>query len=354
MSSPDPTIIRVGPRHAGHHAVERAAAALRRGALVILPTDTVYGVAADPAAAGALDRLYAAKGRDPGKPVPFLVADAAEVTRAGAVMGWRARRLARRYWPGPLTLVLPLGGGFEGFRVPDHPVTLAVLRAAGGVLRVTSANLSGQPAACDAAAAAAALAGHVELVIDAGPAPLGRESTVVREEGDTLRILRQGALPAAAVQSRPRVVMVCTGNVCRSPMAEYLLRRWLGPDSAWEVQSAGVAAADDMPASQAAVMALAELGIDAAGHRSRSLDEGLIDAADLIVVMTSDHRRHVLHRFPRARGRVFLLKSFGHAGRDQDIADPIGLPLEAYREVRDEMNAVLPDLALHLHECLLK
>ena len=158
MSSPDPTIIRVSPRHAGHHAVERAAEALRRGALVILPTDTVYGVAVDPAAAGALERIYAAKGRDPGKPVPFLAADAAEVARAGAVMGWRARRLARRYWPGPLTLVLPMGDGFEGFRVPDHPVTLAVLRAAGGLLRVTSANLSGQPAASDAAAAAAALA----------------------------------------------------------------------------------------------------------------------------------------------------------------------------------------------------
>lgn len=135
-------------------------------------------------------------------------------------------------------------------------------------------------------------------------------------------------------------------------MAEYLLRHWLGPDSPWEVRSAGVAAPTGMPASEEAVAVLAEQGIAAAGHRSRPLDEGLVDAADRVVVMTANHRRIVLQRFPKARGKVFLLTSFGHAGRDEDIADPIGMPLEAYRDVRDEMNAVLPDLALHLHELL--
>ena len=116
----------------------------------MLPTDTVYGVAADPRVPAAVERLYAVKGRDARKPVPLLVTGVDEAERRGAIMGRRARRLAERYWPGPLTLVLPTGTGTEGFRVPDHAVTLAVLRAAGGGLRVTSANRSGAPAACDA------------------------------------------------------------------------------------------------------------------------------------------------------------------------------------------------------------
>lgn len=348
----DPTILRVDRRKPGRHAMEQVAHILRQGSLAILPTDTVYGVAADPAVPGALERLYEAKARDRGKPIPFLVADIGEVARAGAAMGWRARRLARRYWPGPLTLVLRTHDGCEGFRIPNHPVTLAVLRAVGGILRVTSANRSGDAAACDAAAAAAALAGHVRLVLDAGPAPLGAESTVVQEDGETLRILRQGALPAEAVQSRPLVVMVCTGNICRSPMAKYLLRHWFGTDSPWEVESAGVGAMGGQPASEQAVIALADKGIDATRHRSRLLDQGLVDAADFIVVMTDDHRRIVQQRFPGARDKVHLLKSFGSAGRGDDIEDPIGQSVDVYREVRDEMNAVMPDLVLHLHEWL--
>lgn len=352
MPAPEPTLLRVNARRPGQAAIERAALLLREGRLVVLPTDTVYGVAADPAVAGAEDRIYEAKGRDRGKPIPFLISDAAQVARAGAVMGWRARRLARRYWPGPLTLVLRTGKVFEGFRVPDHPVTLAVLHATGGVLRVTSANLSGEPAARDAHAAAAALAGHVALVLDAGVAPLGAESTVVQEEGETLRILRQGVLPAEAIHARPLVVMVCTGNICRSPMAEQLLLHWLGPDTPWEVRSAGIAAVSGLPASEEAVIALAEKNLDASRHVSRVLDQGLVDAADHIVVMTDDHRRMVQRRFPGAKGKVSLLKSYGPAGDGGDIEDPIGLSLAAYRQARDEMNAVMPDLVLHLHEWL--
>ena len=131
-------------------------------------------------------------------------------------------------------------------------------------------------------------------------------------------------------------------------MAEYLLRQWLGPDTPWVVRSAGVAAPDGMPASESTRAALAEQGIDATGHRSRLLDEGLVDAADLIVVMTADHRRIVLQRFPGARGKVFTLRSFGHAGCDADIEDPIGLSTAGYRTIRNQIDSAISDLVLHL------
>jgi tRNA threonylcarbamoyl adenosine modification protein (Sua5/YciO/YrdC/YwlC family) len=352
VSGGEARIFRVNPRRPGAAAVRAAAEALQRGQLVILPTDTVYGVAAHPDVAGAVERIYAAKGRDSRKPLPLLIADMAEVARWGGVMGWRSRHLAHRYWPGPLTLVVEVGAGTEGFRVPAHAVARAVLKAAGGSLRVTSANCSGAPAAIDAAGALAALAGHVSVVLDAGPAPGGIESTVVREESDGLRVLREGALPAGTVLAPPLALIVCTGNVCRSPMAEYLLRHWLGPDSAWAVASAGVAAIDGLPITPEAGAVLAEKGLNADGYRSQRLTPALVDAARIIVVMTSGHQESIRQYFPASHGKVFLLKSFGGTQPDADVADPIGQPLAVYRQTLEEMNAVMPDLVLDLQKIL--
>jgi tRNA threonylcarbamoyl adenosine modification protein (Sua5/YciO/YrdC/YwlC family) len=178
--------------------LDEAAQVLDRGGLVILPTETVYGVAAHPAAAGAARRLAEAKGREGEKPIAFLAADAADVRRYGAVWGRTAERLAKRFWPGPLTMVLDVegreGSATEGFRVPDFDIARRLLRRCGGLLRVTSANRSGEPAALTAEEAVGALGGAVGLAIDAGRVPGGTASTVVRVAGEIMTILREGAL----------------------------------------------------------------------------------------------------------------------------------------------------------------
>jgi L-threonylcarbamoyladenylate synthase len=352
MTNNKPIIVPVDAAHPEPAAIKHAVKVLRAGGLVIVPTETVYGLAADPQVDGAEERIYEAKTRDRGKPIPLMATSLDAVKHHGATLSPLARRLARRYWPGPLTLVLPCGDRTEGFRVPDHAVTQALLKASGGVLRVTSANVSGEPAAVDAATASAALGDRVGLVLDAGPAGLAQESTVVDATGKKLRVLRKGAIPADQILARPTVLFVCTGNVCRSPMAEYLLRRWLGADTSWEVASAGVATFDGMPASEAAVDALEEEGMDASGHRSQQLTRVLVDAADLIVVMTQSHRRVILERFPKVKNKVVMLNAFNGARRNQDVEDPIGMSLDVYRAIRDEMNAAMPDLVLHLHELL--
>ncbi len=182
-------------------AATRAAAALAEGALVVLPTETVYGLAADARRPDALARIYGAKRRDAGKPVAFLAADVAAVEAAGAVLSPPARALAARFWPGALTLVLPCGEGFEGFRVPDHALALDIVRRCGGLLRATSANLSGEPAALTAGEALRTLGDAVELALDAGPVTGGEASTVVRVAGDRIEILRQGPLSSAELEA---------------------------------------------------------------------------------------------------------------------------------------------------------
>jgi len=183
-----------------------AAELLNSGGVVILPTDTVYGIAAHPARPEAVERIRAIKGRADDKPVALLASGIQAVTAFGAAMPAAARRLADAYWPGALTLVLPCGIGCEGFRVPDHAFALALLEACGGTLRVTSANLSGSMPALSAAAALRDVGLEADMVIDGGVSPGGVASTVVRVSADgAIRILREGAIAASAIISCARI-----------------------------------------------------------------------------------------------------------------------------------------------------
>ena len=176
---------------------------LHAGGIAVVPTDTVYGVAALPSRADALARIVAAKGRDPRKPCQLLAASAeAAFAATGRPPPPRALALARAFWPGALTLVLDAeGGGTEGLRVPDHAVARSLCEAAGGLLRCTSANRSGEPPALDADSAAAAIP-EADVLVDAGPSPGGVASSVVRfSPSGALEILREGAIPRAALES---------------------------------------------------------------------------------------------------------------------------------------------------------
>ena len=171
--------------------LDAAADVLNRGGVAVIPTDTVYGLAAHPAHDAAVERLYSIKGRDARKPIALLAADAGAVAAFGASLPSAAAEQAAKRWPGALTLVLPCGDGFEGFRVPDHAWTRRLLAKCGGTLRVTSANLSGQRPATDAPQALADVGLSADLVVDDGISPGGVPSTVIKVMPDgTMQTLR--------------------------------------------------------------------------------------------------------------------------------------------------------------------
>ena len=184
------------------NAAVRAMEIIQQGGLVVFPTDTVYGVAADVFSSAAIERLFDAKGRDASKAIPVLVGAPEQLDQVSPGLGEMAYRFARRFWPGPLTLVVPRNpdlpqvlspGPTVGVRMPDHGFVLNLLRSV-GPLATTSANRSGGPNPLSAQNALVQLDGRVELVIDGGPCPGGLPSTVVDCTGQEPVILRPGPI----------------------------------------------------------------------------------------------------------------------------------------------------------------
>lgn len=203
-------------------AILDAAAMLRAGGLVAFPTETVYGLGADGLDPQAVARIYAAKGRPPTNPLILHVADAGEAQALVAVWPPEAARLAERFWPGPLTMVLPAaakvpsivraGGGTVGLRCPAHPVALALVRATGRPLAAPSANRSQHLSPTRAEHVLSSLGAAVDLILDAGATEAGLESTII-DLRPPFRILRPGPLAPSDLEALLGPVLLWEGQV---------------------------------------------------------------------------------------------------------------------------------------------
>jgi L-threonylcarbamoyladenylate synthase len=204
-------ILPVSPEAPETATIARAAALLGQGRLVAFPTETVYGLGANALDPAAINRLYEVKGRPAHNPLIVHVADAAAAQRLVTSWPESARKLTEKWWPGPLTIVLPkardvppevtAGLPTVALRVPAHPVALALLRAAGVPVAAPSANRSGEVSPTTAAHVAASLGDQVPMILDGGPTTVGIESTVVDLSGATPVLLRPGMLTREAIEA---------------------------------------------------------------------------------------------------------------------------------------------------------
>jgi len=192
----------------------RAVEALRQGQVIVYPTDTVYGLGCRIDHPQAVRRIYEIKGRPSTEALPVLLADPVQVEEYAVGVTMIARRLISRFWPGAVTLVVRRsdrippavagGGDTVALRVPGHPVPRALVRALGLPMIGTSANSHGMPSPATAQLAVCDLGDRVDLVLDGGRAALGRGSTVVDVTGEVARVLREGAIPASAIEGAAR------------------------------------------------------------------------------------------------------------------------------------------------------
>jgi len=336
--------------------IREAAELIDAGGLVAFPTETVYGIACR-VESEALARLDNLKARAAGKYYTLHVAHKDDVNKYVPAIGLRAQKLINNAWPGPLTIVFMLDEqGIEtqrtnlkadvfknlyrdnsiGIRCPDNAVASALLRQTHSPVVAPSANKTGKPPAIDADQVLGHLSGLIELLLDAGPCRYKENSTIVKMGKRGMDVLRTGRYSQRQLRdlSEVKFLFVCTGNTCRSPMAEGIFQKYLAEklrcnvdglgELGYKVNSAGIMGSSGFPASLEAVKACAVEGIDITAHRNKGLSRQLITESDFIFAMERLHAERIVALEPNAADKCLLL-----AG-PKGIPDPIGHPQEDY------------------------
>jgi tRNA threonylcarbamoyl adenosine modification protein (Sua5/YciO/YrdC/YwlC family) len=332
-------IIQINPHEPEIEKVKRAATVLKEGGLVVIPTDTVYGIAANMLNNKAIQRLYAVKQRPKDKPFSIHIASGEVVKKYAVDILPAAYRLMERFWPGPLTLILKSQENDRvGIRMPNHRVALSIINAADIPIVCPSANLSGKPASVKPSEALKDLDGLVDLILDAGPAPLGRESTIADVTKLPIEILREGVLSKDEIEkvvNTKIILFVCTGNSCRSVMAKALLEKKLKEKGRQDIEvlSAGMMMLGGLGPTNETKELLNKEGIDVSNHHSQMVNKDMIKKSDIILIMEKLHEERILKLVPEAKFRLFLLKEFAKIkDNNLDIADPIGKSMEFYTQ----------------------
>lgn len=373
-------------------AATEAATVLRHGGVVLMPTETVYGLAALASSEAAIEKLRHLTGRTAARVFTLhLPSTKAMAAYVGPLPGEPARLISKAL-PGPITLAITLehteaeryasalsltaatrqrlyDSGTISVRVPDDAIAQAVLSAPGldpgktlgdgagtGAMQIVAmaAGRGSGPLPTHADRVVRELGDGIDLVLDAGPTRHGKPSTLVsvkRESAGERRwrvnVERAGVYDERMIRKLTRwtMLLVCSGNTCRSPMAEGLARAMLAKQ--WNVRgdelenlglrviSAGAATAPGAPASREAVALLNQRGIDLSAHRSRMLSVEMIHEADVVFGMTRAHVEAALGLTPAARGKAWLLDEQG------EIEDPIGSGAEAYRRTAEQIERAL-------------
>ena len=370
----DITIVEAGDTDEKRQAILRATEVLQSGGLVVFPTETVYGIAASATSSRGIDALRQYKNRSEKQPFTMHLSSATVANRYVDNSDKALQRLIRKAFPGPITLVVDVPESVQdrvleetnrppemkrrlyhrgtiGLRCPDSRIAQEILKAVDEPIVASSANTRCQSPPRNAEEAAASVGDVAQMIVDGGPCRFAKPSTIVRVtgsgEGLNVIIERAGVYDERFVGKLLRwtMIVVCSGNTCRSPMAEGIAKHLLARQKGVSVDkleaaniyigSAGTFAAAGMLASPEAVQELREIDVDLSSHRSRPLTAELINQADVCYCMTQAHLQAAIGMAPWAASKIQMLDP------DAEVEDPIGLDQTGYRQCAQRISHLL-------------
>jgi len=340
-----PLTLKINGHDPDKKCVRKAVEVCKKGKVIAFPTETVYAVGGRMHASGIEKQLREITGRPETEPFIYYISDWSMLDTLKIKRTPLVCSMASQFWPGPVTLIVfDLQGKKIGIRFPRNKIALAVIRETGEPLIAAGANRRGKPAPHTAHQVLEGFPGDFDCLIDGGKTELRSNSTIVDLTGENPVVLRKGAHGSTVEKAvlkiqaekcpRKRILIVCTGNACRSPMAEGLLRQEIekkGLSGDIEVSSCGTHARDGVPCTSETEIVMRNREIDLSKFRSRLCRGRDLWAADLIFAMAPQHARDIAKRLPSVKTKMITL----------NVDDPIGMGMVVYEKTFHDIETKL-------------